>query len=105
MGQSEADLRTFIHDLAHRDHDKDYRGLVAFPPRAAEHLACHILRVSHRGVYLGETVYGWDFDEAASPHVWLLVHHGHMRLLIRPDRAKGGDLRRAPDRDMGFAQI
>ena len=24
MGQSEADLRTFIHDLVHRDHDKDY---------------------------------------------------------------------------------
>ena len=73
MGQSEADLRTFIHDLVHRDHDKDYRSLAAFP-KSAEHLACHILRVSHRSVYPGETVYGWDFDESASPHVWLLVH-------------------------------
>ena len=105
MGQSEADLRTFIHDLVHRDHDKDYRSLAAFPPRAAEHLACHILRVSHRGVYLGETMYSWDFDEAASPHVWLPVHRGHMRLLIPPGRAKGADLCRAPDCDMGFAQI
>ena len=86
MGQSEADLRTFIHDLVHRDHDKDYRSLAAFPPKAAEHIACHILRVSHRGVYLGETVYGWDFDASASPHVWLLVHKGHMRLLIPPGR-------------------
>ena len=84
---------------------KDNRSLAAFPPRAAEHLACHILRVSHRGVYLGETVYGWDFDEAASPHVWLLVHRGHMRLLIPPGLAKGANLRRAPDREMGFAQF
>ena len=64
-----ADLRTFIHDLVHRDHDKDYRSLAAFPSKAAEHLACHILRVSHRGVYLGESLYGWDFDESSSPHV------------------------------------
>ena len=105
MGQSEADLRTFIHDPVHRDHDKDYRSPAAFPPKSAEHLACHILRVSHRGVYLGETVCGWDFDETASPHVWLLVHCGHMRLLIPPGFAKGADLRRAPDCDMGFAQI
>ena len=84
MGQSEADLHTFIHDLVHRDHDKDCRSLAAFPPKSAEHLACHILRVSHRGFYLGETVYGWDFDETANPHVWLLVHRGHMRLLIPP---------------------
>ena len=74
-------------------------------PKSAEHLACHILRVSHRGAYLGETVYGWDFDETVSPHVWLLVHRGHVRLLIPPGLAKGADLRRAPDRDMGFAQI
>ena len=105
MGQSEADLRTFIHDLVHRDHDKDYRSLAAFPPKSAEHLACHIVRVSHRGVYLGETVYGWDFDERASPHVWLHVRRGHMRLLIPPGFAKGADLRRTPNRDMGFAQI
>ena len=105
MGQSEADLRTFIHDLVHRDHDKDYRSLAAFPPKAAEHLACHILRVSHRGVCLGETVYGWDFDASASPHVWLLVHRGHMRLLIPPGRQGGADLHRAPALELGFAQI
>ena len=105
MGQSEADLCTFIHDLVHRNHDKDYQGLAAFPPKSAEHLACNILRVSHRGVYLGETVYGWDFDETASPPVGLPVHRGHMRLLIPPGLAKGANLRRAPDRDMGFAQI
>ena len=41
-----------------------------------------------------------------APHVWLLVHRGHMRqLLIPPGLAKGANSRRAPDRDMGFAQI
>ena len=33
------------------------------------------------------------------------VHRGHMRLLIPPGLAKGADLRRAPDCEMGFAQI
>ena len=68
-----------------------------------KHLACHIPRVSHRGILPGEPAYGWDFDESASPHVWLLVHRGHMRLLTPPASRRGLILRRAPDRD--FAQI
>ena len=33
------------------------------------------------------------------------AYRGHMWLLIPPGLAKGADLPRAPDRDMGFAQI
>jgi hypothetical protein len=105
MGQAEADLRTFIHDLVHRDHDKDYRSLAAFPPAEAEHVAFHILRVSHRGGYTGESVYGWHFDEGTSPHVWLLVHRGHMRLLVPPKGPGASPIRRAPDPRSGFTEL
>ena len=104
MGQAEADLRTFVHDLVHRDHDKDYRSLAAFPPSDAEHVAFHILRVSHRGGFTGESVYGWHFDESSSPHVWLLVHRGHMRLLIPPASGKP-PVRRPPEQSLGFTEL
>ena len=105
MHQAEADLRTFVHDLVHRDHDKDYRSLAAFPPAAAEHVACHILRVSHRGTCTGETVYGWQYDDQTSPHIWLLVHRGHMRLLTPPDQTAAKRMQRMPEASLGFAEL
>ena len=105
MNQAESDLRTFVHDLVHRDHDKDYRCLAAFPPTSAKHAACHILRVSHRGACSGESVYGWHFDDQTSPHVWLLVHRGHMRLLIPPGNTLAERLQRAPETSLGFAEL
>ena len=52
MGRSEADVRTFIHDYTHFDHDKDYRCIAAS------------LQPSMRTT--GSTLFGWTRGEHSS---------------------------------------
>ena len=86
LTRAEGDLRTFIHDLTHYDHDKDYRTLAAFPLDALSDYTLHILRVDPRGHPSVESIEGWTARRGAQYQLWLLVHKGHMRLLLPPQR-------------------
>ena len=44
---AEADLRAFCHACLHRDHDKDYRALLAFPLPELATVALHVVRVDY----------------------------------------------------------
>ena len=76
MTQAECDVRTYIHDLVYRDHDKDYRMCAAFPLKAMEHLARAVVRVDYYGNAATETISGAKFDKSPGNVVWVLIHKG-----------------------------
>ncbi|CAE7617473.1 kptA [Symbiodinium sp. CCMP2592] len=82
MTRAERDLRVFIHDLLYHGHDKDYRCLAAFPPSAASHLAIQVVRLDSWKRPTVERLAGASAPLNSPPLVWLLVHEGHMRLLV-----------------------
>ncbi|CAE7403461.1 unnamed protein product [Symbiodinium sp. CCMP2592] len=86
LTRAEADFRVFNHDLLHFGHDRDYRTLVAYPQPAWEHLTFGVWRVEPHGSALVEYLVG-SRSGPDGPVVWLLVHKGHMRLLLPPASA------------------
>ncbi|CAE7233656.1 unnamed protein product [Symbiodinium sp. CCMP2592] len=83
LTRAEADFRVFNHDLLHFGHDRDYRTLVAYPQPAWEHLTFGVWRVEPHDSALVEYLVG-SHSGPGGPVVWLLVHKGHMRLLLPP---------------------
>ena len=81
IGRSEADVRIFIHDLIHLDHDKDYRCLAAFPSEFFADVGFNIIRMDPHGGVTTERIEGCGYHSPKSPDLWLLVSEGHMRLL------------------------
>lgn len=66
-------------------HDKDFRVLACLPPEALCGAVLVVLRVNYAGSPIVETVTGEDASESASPpHLWVLIHRGHMRMLAPP---------------------
>ena len=72
-------------------HDKDYRCLAAFPPEAFVNTTFGVVRLDHRVRTHVEAIQGATGPE--QPNAWLLVHRGHMRLLVptSPPRKTGGN--------------
>lgn len=86
VGRSEADVRTFVHDFTRYHHDKDYRCLAAFPPKAYEDVSLNIVRMDLNGGLTVEVIEGCQCRTSPT-QVWLLVSKGHMKLLRRPEEA------------------
>ena len=86
--QAEDDLRTFAHDALYFGHDKDYRCLAALPLSAADERTFCLVRMDDWRRVTCEVIQGISSCATSRSLVWLLVHQGHMRLLVPPmDRA------------------
>ena len=85
VGQTEADLRTFVHDALTFGHDRDYRALAAFPLAPLRKHCVNVVRVDSRGRVACEALSGWNYAGAKSNVIWVLIHRGHMRLLTQPE--------------------
>ena len=81
LTQAEADSQVYIHDILHRDHDKEYRMYAAFLLLQLVHNALAALRIDHHGGVHVELVTGAPFRGEGSMAIWLMIHKGHMRLL------------------------
>ncbi|CAE7226211.1 TRPT1 [Symbiodinium sp. CCMP2592] len=86
LTQAEADVRVFHHDLLHFGHDRDYRTLVAHPLEEWECLGLAVLRLDAYMRPSVEVVCGRRYSGKAEDTRWVLVHRGHMRLLV-PDES------------------
>ena len=82
MPRSEADLRVFVHDLLHWSHDKDYRTMAAFPSDLLVGYDLHIIRMAADGDLSTEKIQGVLSAGTPKQAIHLLVHQGHMRLLL-----------------------
>ena len=82
MPRSEADLRVFVHDLLHWSHDKDYRTLAAFPPDVLLDRDLVVVRMAGDGDLSTEMIKGVLSMGRPQDQIHVLVHQGHMRLLI-----------------------
>eukprot|EP00438_Fugacium_kawagutii_P015705 Skav235328 [mRNA] locus=scaffold520:603852:614712:+ [translate_table: standard] len=82
MPRSEADLRVFVHDLLHWSHDKDYRTLASFPPSNLLDSTLNVVRMASDGDLSTEVIMGALSSGQACQQIHLLVHQGHMRLLV-----------------------
>ena len=84
MTQAEDDLRTFIHDLLWRDHDRDYRTVAAFPLPDLEKSYLGVLRVDAWDGMSCEAVVGVGFTGKAEDCLWGLIYRGHYHVLSSP---------------------
>ena len=82
MPRSEADLRVFVHDLLHWSHDKDYRTLASFPAGHLLDRTLCVVRMASDNDLSTEVITGALSSGHPSQQIHLLVHQGHMRLLI-----------------------
>eukprot|EP00435_Cladocopium_sp_Y103_P035201 s1779_g9.t1 len=82
MPRSEADLRVFVHDLLHWSHDKDYRTLASFPSGHLLDRTLHVIRMASDGDLSTEVITGALSSGHVGQQIHLLVHQGHMRLLV-----------------------
>eukprot|EP00435_Cladocopium_sp_Y103_P015205 s4477_g3.t1 len=82
MPRSEADLRVFVHDLLHWSHDKDYRTLASFPAASLLEYTLHVVRMATDGDLSTEVIVGALSSGSEHQQLHLLVHQGHMRLLV-----------------------
>ena len=85
MSAAEADLRVFCHDAVYRDHDKDYRALLAFPLEDLEPYALHVVRIDFHGQATVNSVTGIRWSDREQSHLWVMIHRGHMRALRPPE--------------------
>ena len=82
MPRSEANLRVFVPDLLHWSHDKDYRTLASFPSGHLFDRTRHVIRMASDGDLSTEVITGVLSSGHNSHQIHLLVHQGHMRLLV-----------------------
>eukprot|EP00438_Fugacium_kawagutii_P034289 Skav220346 [mRNA] locus=scaffold2224:194593:200853:+ [translate_table: standard] len=82
LPRSEADLRVFVHDLLHWSHDKDYRTLASFPSSNLLDKTLYVVRMASDCDLSTEVIMGALSSGHRSQQIHLLVHQGHMRLLI-----------------------
>eukprot|EP00438_Fugacium_kawagutii_P005313 Skav210287 [mRNA] locus=scaffold475:3020:13981:- [translate_table: standard] len=82
LPRSEADLRVFVHDLLHWSHDKDYRTLASFPASQLLDKTLHVIRMASDRDLSTEVIMGALSSGHPSQQIHLLVHQGHMRLLV-----------------------
>ena len=80
--QAEEDLRIFVHDALFFGHDKDYRCLAAFPPAEAAEVSFCLVRMDAWNRISCEVIQGAHSRSDPKSLIWLLVHQGHMRLLL-----------------------
>ena len=71
-----------LHDAMHRDHDKDFRCVAAFPAGALESAVLRVWRADHWGHLEVDTILP---SKAAKREVHVIIHRGHMRALRAPD--------------------
>lgn len=83
--ESIADLRVFVHDLLHWGHDKDYRTVASFPAASLLEYTLHIVRMASDHDLSTEVIVGALSAGKNSQQIHLLVHQGHMRLLVPRD--------------------
>eukprot|EP00438_Fugacium_kawagutii_P016374 Skav203835 [mRNA] locus=scaffold4932:42892:55316:- [translate_table: standard] len=82
LPRSEADLRVFVHDLLHWSHDKDYRTMASFPSSSLLGYTLHVVRMASDQDLSTEVITGALSSGHANQQIHLLVHQGHMRLLV-----------------------
>ena len=90
MGHAEAkvsaiehELRMYAHDILKANHDKDYRSLAVHPLEHYVNKRLVVMRVDYKGDLLPEVVVGTQW-RTGQPTIWVLVHRGHMTLLLPP---------------------
>ena len=71
-----------MHDLLNPDHELDYRCFSAFPLDELRDTTLVVLRTDYHGHLYAETVVG--MGTGVHQVVWLLIHRGHMTLLVPP---------------------
>ena len=82
MPQGEADLRTFIHDLLHAHHDKDYRTPAAFPLEDLRKLCLCFVRVDSTYQASQDKIVGDKFDGDPRNCLHFHAQRGHLTLLV-----------------------
>eukprot|EP00438_Fugacium_kawagutii_P001653 Skav236324 [mRNA] locus=scaffold97:181652:191974:+ [translate_table: standard] len=82
LPRSEADLRVFVHDLLHWSHDKDYRTLASFPSSSLLGNTLRVVRMASDFDLSTEVIVGALSSGHANQSIYLLVHKGHMRLML-----------------------
>ena len=82
MPRSEANLRVFVLDLLHWSHDKDYRTVASFPSGHLLDRTLYVIRMASDGDLSTEVIIGPLSSGHRSQQINLLVHQGHMRLLV-----------------------
>ena len=91
---TEAEVRTFCHDVLHVSHDKDYRVLATFPPAALGRAAIHVVQVDPEGGARLEVITGAEYGHSTEGlELWMLLHKGHLQVLLAPN-ACSDELRR-----------
>ena len=88
IGSREADLRNFAHDCLRPHHDKDYRMFQAYLVEELKGYTMQCWRVNCRDQYKVDYLIG-SGPRAESNVIPFLIHGGHIRLLLPPDRNDG----------------
>lgn len=88
VAAGEAEVRLHLHDALTADHDKDFRVLACLPLAELRSAVLVVLWVDYTGGSEVETVTGEDAN-ASSACLWVLIHRGHMRMLVPPPDVNG----------------
>ena len=83
LTRGQADLRIFAHDAVSPHHDKDYRSLIAFPPKALADMILGVLIMDYGGRIKEHRLIGRDCSTHART-AWILIHRGHARAVAPP---------------------
>ena len=85
MTQAEADLRTFLHDIHHFSHTKDYRTTAALLLDSFQkHCLCFV-RIDGSYQVAVDTIPGSHFGGSPEHCIWFHAAKEHLTLLV-PDR-------------------
>ena len=79
----EAELRVYTHDMAHANHDKDFRSHAVFPVPDMEDGKLVVIRADYLRNLVVETVTGSMWCDGGWM-LWVLIWRGHMVLLEPP---------------------
>ena len=79
----EAEIRVYAHDIAHVNHDKDFRPHAVFPVEDLEECRLVVIRADYRGEVVIEMVTGTMWQEGGWL-LWTFIWKGHMVLLEPP---------------------
>ena len=77
-----AEMKSHAHDMCKRNHDKDNRIILCFPPRALENHNICIINVSP-SLRFTVHIYSWETGNIDN-WIFLIAYRSHMRLAISP---------------------
>ena len=86
LARAENDLRVYLHDVLYRDHDKDYRTLVALPLSELEEWIVYVLRADYWGAFYVDAIVGSRYTspkgKKPKKEIWVMIWQNHMRTLL-----------------------